>query len=458
MRRSPRWNTGVVLAVVGLIAATAGAAGNAPSANGWSVSDFDRQALQRSVPFGALASTREPARTSSTWCGTASQQDQTPNAIAGNPVHWLYVTPSDGQDRFSSYSSAMQTDAELIDSWWRGQDPTRTLRSDLAEFSCGLQLDLSTTRLSRSGSLLDSDSRFSDIVDGIIGLGFRSSYVKYVVYYDGPISNDNLCGQGGSDSSGFGVAVVYVQSCSGIAASLVAAHELIHTLGAVPNGAPHNCPPPNDGHTCDNTRDIMYPFVDQVPLSNEILDPGRDDYYGHSGSWLDVQDSPWLVQLDRQIPLALTITGPGSVTADVPGLRCSQSCTTTWNANTQLVLTPTPGSAAKLVRWTGACSGAAACRVTVAPGTTASALFAPLTYRLTVSLGGRGTIRSSRAGISCRPRCSSSFASYVPLRISAKPAKGWRFSSWKGACRGSRSVCTVPMSTNTSARAIFAKV
>jgi hypothetical protein len=377
--------------------------------------------------------------------------------MAGNPVHWIYAIPSDGADRSPTEASAMQTDAELIDAWWRGQDPTRTLRDDLAQFPCGVQLDISTLRLGTSGSVLDTDSRFERIADAVSALGFRASFDKYLVYYDGPVSEQKLCGQGGSDGSGFGVAVVYVRSCSGIAPTLVAAHEVLHTLGAVPDGAPHNCPPPNDGHTCDNTSDIMYPFADQVPLSSEVLDPGRDDYYGHSGSWLDVQDSPWLVQLDRQTPFALAISGPGSVAADVPGLLCVRSCTTTWNAGTALNLTATPGPGAKLVRWAGACSGTRTCRMIVAPGTTASALFAPATYRLAVSVAGDGVVHSSSRGISCRPRCSAPFPSYVPLRLTATPVKGWRFARWQGACRGTRPACTVPMRANASARAVFSK-
>src|SRR3990172_3229991 len=113
---------------------------------------------------------------------------------------------------------------------------------------------------------------------------------------------------------------------------------------------------------------MLYPFGDETPIMGLALDSGRDDYYGHSGSWPDMQDSPWLVQLDRQVPLALTISGPGEVVANVPGLECSQSCTTTWNGDTRLELAATPGPGAKLVRWSGVCSGAFACGVTVSPG------------------------------------------------------------------------------------------
>jgi len=406
----------------------------------------------------AALSALTPARAAATWCGTPSSEDRTPNALAGFPAHWVYAIPSDGQDQLSSRANTMQTDAETIDAWWRTQDSTRLPRNDLTQLSCGLQLDISSVRLPQSSSQLAApESAFGSIADALIGQGFESPFAKLVVYYDGPVSNDKLCGQAASDRTGFGVAVVYLRACTVVSSAVVAVHELVHTLGAVPRGAPHNCPPPDDGHTCDVATDLMYPYVDIVPLTGLGLDPGGDDYYGHSGSWLDVQDSQWLVQLDRQVPFALTISGPGSVAANVPGLECSQSCTTTWNGDTRLELAATPGPGAKLVRWGGACSGAFACGVTVTPGVSASALFAPVTYRLTVGVAGSGTVRSARSGITCRPRCSASFSSYVPLRLTAKPAKGWRFRSWSGACRGSRPVCTVPMTANTNARAIFVR-
>ena len=46
----------------------------------------------------------------------------------------------------------------------------------------------------------------------------------------------------------------------------------------------------------------MYPFIGDGSLSAKLLDPGRDDYYGHAGAWTDSQDSPWLVRLDGRFP------------------------------------------------------------------------------------------------------------------------------------------------------------
>lgn len=443
----------LLLCVVACVMASGSAARDAEER--WGVHSLTYQDARARASLPATVHTA--ARAASTWCGAPRQTNLVPNALAGHPVHWVYAIPSDGPDQFSTYASVMQTDAESIDSWWRSQDPLRTLRSDLTQLSCGLQLDLSLIRLSQSGSQLGSiDSRFPQIANALTGLEFSSRHTKYVVYYDGPVEPD-ICGEGGSDSSGLGFALVYVRACPGVPWNTTAAHELLHTLGAVADGAPHMCPPPDDGHVCENPYDMMFPFGDETPITGLALDSGRDDYYGHSGSWPDMQDSPWLVQLDRQVPLAVSISGPGSVAADVPGLQCGQSCTTTWSAGTALALSATPASGAKLVRWGGACSGGAGCSVAVAAETTVSALFAPAAFRLTVALSGRGSVRSSATGISCRPRCSSLVPSYATLRLTATPAKSWRFKQWRGACKGTKPVCSLPMTSHTNARAVFVR-
>ncbi|MBA3375918.1 MAG: hypothetical protein H0U00_08940 [Actinobacteria bacterium] len=407
---------------------------------------------------GAPAATRVPARTAATWCGTPTQVDLRPNTLSGSPVHWIYALPSDAPDRFSTFASRMQTDAEAIDAWWRREDPARAPRNDLTQLSCGSQLDLTVLRLPQtSAQLTPAEGRFITLFNALPSAGFRSPFTKYILYFDGPVAEADLCGQGASDASGFGVATVYVQACAGAPTSVIAAHEFLHTLGAVPRSAPHRCPDPQGGHTCDSASDLMHPFLDASPLDAKLLDPGRDDYYGHSAGFTDSQDSAWLVQLDRQQPFTATISGQGGVTADVPGLDCAQSCTTTWNTSTRLTLSAVPRPGAKLVRWSGACSGASTCVVTVAPGAAVSALFAPSVYRLDVAVSGRGTVRSSRAGITCRPRCSAAFPSFAPLGLTATPAKGWRFRSWAGACRGTRPTCTVPMTAATSARAVFSR-
>ena len=441
------------LAAVSLVALLTVTAAATAGADNPAAARFARSSLTREIDARAAAA-RPTAATA--WCGAAAQVDRVPNAVAGNPVHWVYLIPSDGTDSLGDVANAMQSDADQVDAWWRGQDSSRVPRNDVTVFSCGTQLDVTTVRSTLTGAQLTPiSSRFSGIIETLEGAGLASPLTKYLVYYDGPIDDDNICGQGGSDSTGLGVAIVFYRSCTGVSTAAVAAHEFLHTIGAVPTGAPNECTGDNAAHTCDNESDLMYPAVGGGPLSAKVLDPGRDDYYGHPGAWLDTQDSPWLVRLDSQAQLALTVSGPGSVAADVPGLQCSSRCTTSWNSGQRLALIATPAPGAKLVRWAGGCSGGAGCNLTVAPGATLSALFAPATFRLTVALTGKGAVRSSGAGIACPRRCSASFPSYSAVRLTAAPSKGWRFRSWSGACRGPKKACTVPMSAATKARATF---
>ncbi len=260
------------------------------------------------------------AEAATAWCGAAASSDRKPNVVAGNPVHWVYVIPSDGSDNLSTVASVMQADADSIDTWWRGQDPTRVPRNDLTTFSCGPQLDITTVRASRSSAqLAPLNGRFSAVVDALNQAGLGSSLTKYIAYYDGSVSDENVCGQGGGNSSAFGVAVVYDRSCVGVSTAAVAAHEFLHAIGAVPSGAPNGCEGENSGHTCDDKSDLMYPALGGEPLTAKLLDPGRNDYYGHAGAWLDTQDSAWLVRLDSQARLAVAVSGAGSVSSDVPG-------------------------------------------------------------------------------------------------------------------------------------------
>ena len=77
-----------------------------------------------------------------------------------------------------------------------------------------------------------------------------------------------------------------------MADGLIGAHELLHALGALPAGAPHSARGTTDTHAIE--PDVLSPFTSGQPLAQLILDVNHDDYYGHSGSWIDIQDSAWL--------------------------------------------------------------------------------------------------------------------------------------------------------------------
>jgi hypothetical protein len=194
-------------------------------------------------------------------------------------------------------------------------------------------------------------------------------------------------------------------------------------------------------------------------LSNQILDVNRDDYYGHAGFWFDVQDSIWLTHLP-QFTLSVAFQGRAagaSVRVVTPGaFNCTQSCSLAFDAGTAVTLLATPRPGERFAGWSGACSGAGTCTVTMDAAKNVTATFALTTVSLLVQVKGKGKVVSTPAGISCPRRCSAAFTVGSKVRLRAKPAKGFRFAGWSGSCRGT-GACTLTADRARAARAVFRK-
>ena len=76
------------------------------------------------------------------------------------------------------------------------------------------------------------------------------------------------------------------------------------------------------------------------------------------------------------------------------------------------------------------------------------------TYTLTVSKTGAGTVTSVPAGIDCGATCTSNFSFFSTVTLTAKPAAGYSFTGWSGACTGT-GTCTVTMDAARSVTANF---
>lgn len=335
------------------------------------------------VALGANPATGH-AVTEVRWCGSsASAADRFPDRVAGRQVHVVYAVAS-GVSASTAAANRIATDVSAIHAWWRGQDPTRAPRFDLHNFGpCSSTfgaLDISHVALPRNAAHYAPD-RFTRLREDLRGLGFTDTDKKYLVFYEAPLVGTEpkpLCGTGGG-----AFAINYLSGrClrdfgTGARAALTAAHELLHALGAVAQGAPHRCA--DSGHVCDTVEDIMYvPHSISTSIFQTTLDVGRDDYYGHSGSWWDVADSRWLARLDRpQYALQVAVSDAGRVESDLPGLSCPPVCTAVFDAGTTVVLRATPTAGRVFVGWQGACSGTSTtCTVLLSSGRTARAVFA----------------------------------------------------------------------------------
>jgi len=77
-------------------------------------------------------------------------------------------------------------------------------------------------------------------------------------------------------------------------------------------------------------------------------------------------------------------------------------------------------------------------------------------FSLVVVSSANGTVTSSPSGISCGNSCDGAFSSGSQVTLQALAAPGYLFMGWTGACSGSAPTCTVTMTQNQVASAVFA--
>jgi peptidoglycan/xylan/chitin deacetylase (PgdA/CDA1 family) len=146
-------------------------------------------------------------------------------------------------------------------------------------------------------------------------------------------------------------------------------------------------------------------------------------------------------------------TGAGTVTSNPTGIDCGTACSANYGSGTVVNLTATAstaGNGSSFAGWSGACSGTAACSVTMSAVKNVTATFNPLPpparYALTVAKGGAGTgtVTSSPTGINCGGTCAADFNSGTVVTLTATPDSGMLFTGWSGDCSGT-GTCSVTM-------------
>lgn len=272
------------------------------------------------------------------WCGASAVTDQ-PDSVSAFLVHVVYAVPADVPDRFDERVLPILADLASIEAWWRSQDPARSPRFDLVGTGCDSaigRLDLSRVRLPHEAAYYaDPRTGFTRLTADVeqAPLAFSAPEKKYVVYYDGPVQRRDICGTSPlGPPRANATSVVYLDSLCGQdlgragEAAAAAAHELLHSLAALP--CAHPCAG-NRAHACDSWRDILYPAVESgTRLDRLLLDIGRDDYYGltaTAGSAWDVRESPFLEHLDSAYPRV--VRGPATFFAASGATRVTLSWT-----------------------------------------------------------------------------------------------------------------------------------
>lgn len=398
-----------------------------------------------------------PGALASGWCGSGGTPVDRPDATTGPQVHAIWAVPSDGGDTFATGAPKLADDLASITTWWQGQDPTRTPRIDTAVFGATTCADISYVRLPdpTSAFTTGASAAFDRVRSDLAAIGFADRWKKYYVYFDGPSVAKNVCGTGGGDfDSGPAYAITWLGGCSGIPTESIGAHELLHAFGALPDGAPNACVG-DAGHPCDSSQDLLYPYNSGAPLASLSLDWNRDDYYGHSGTWPDIQDSFFLHHFNEAVnPVTVLIRGgAGKVTSDLPGLVCTADCVTQWDAwSPPVALSAEPAAGFRFVGWRNArCAGGnEVCSLSTSEPQTVTALFGPKTVPLKLAVIGRGRI-------ACTGGCRTAVAAGSSLVLRALPARGWHFVRWSGGCTGTGALCRPSTDSAVSIRATFRK-
>ena len=159
--------------------------------------------------------------------------------------------------------------------------------------------------------------------------------------------------------------------------------------------------------------------------------------------------------------VSVSVAGNGIVATASGSINCGTVCSTNVPANTSVTLVATPAAGHTLQSWGGACSSASGttCTVSVSQATSVTAIFAAtsLTYTVSVSVTGNGSVTSPVGNVNCGSACSAVVSANTVMTLTATPAAGQIFQSWGGACSGASSTtCTLTITQSVSVSAAFA--
>lgn len=175
-------------------------------------------------------------------------------------------------------------------------------------------------------------------------------------------------------------------------------------------------------------------------------------------------------QTDTVLPFyTLTVSKSGSGTGTVRSLTldgatpisCGTTCSASLLSGTTVDLIESPDAGSFFTTWGGACSGNAACQITMNGDQSVTANFVKGDIlSVTLAGSGAGEVEDQDAAIfictSTNGDCSPSLAPGSTISIKAVPSGNSIFGSWSGACTGSDpNVCSITLTADQTVTATF---
>ena len=163
-------------------------------------------------------------------------------------------------------------------------------------------------------------------------------------------------------------------------------------------------------------------------------------------------------------------TGGGAINSNPAGINCivpdpaadpgglnRGDCFEAYVVGARVTLAATPDPGSVFAGWSGDCTGAGSCVLTVGANKQVAATFNRATrFALVVNRVGGGTVTSNPLGINCGADCTETYAVGTRVTLTATPATGFKFTGWSGACTGTGN-CVVVMSQVRNVIATFAQ-
>ena len=261
-----------------------------------------------------------------------------PDVVTAQQIHAVVAVPSDARRHVrDGRRPRWRTTSRRSLTWWQGQDPTRIPRFDQAAFGASTCLDITFVRLPETAPRTRRrapSGAFGAIVNELGATGNR--YKDYLVYYDGPAVEPNVCGVGGTRAFDTGPGVrgrVWLQGCP--------ACRTRHDRGARAAARARRCParrPRTPAPATRATRATRRPTccTRSRPASRcsarlcSTSTTTTTTVIRARGPTSRIR-SGCTASTCRRSRSTSRSRAPGEITSDLPGVDCTARCTTQWD-------------------------------------------------------------------------------------------------------------------------------